>query len=359
MENNQIDQAPYMSVHEQEDMNYFESELKRLETTIEVPMRTRRLETHHSDPMDELVEVYEEVKEMEENLAKAINIANFIISKNKDMFAANVELQEELETVDLERQTIEEQNIIYSEEIKQLGTQVRNVQLQNDILEEKVREQETMLEQKDEAMEKLSQSVNETNQATKIQMMKNSSSDHGVSKEEHATVLRLSIEREKEIQKLTKNNQRLEELFKEEQTRYERTHEELIKVQADLERVKSQTKQLQQNLKYVQAENEELNDKCEVLEEEYEKMVNAQNNAEFAAGQMEMQGLRSSFGNGDTKQRQKKTSFASNHSGNGGLGDELENLNYKPLADDYEETNDDMDYHEIQIEDMGSLRGSP
>jgi chromosome segregation ATPase len=103
MENNQIDQAPYMSVHEQEDMNYFESELKRLETTIEVPMRTRRLESHHNDPMDELVDVYEEVKEMEENLAKAINIANFIISKNKDMFAANVEIQEELETVDLER----------------------------------------------------------------------------------------------------------------------------------------------------------------------------------------------------------------------------------------------------------------
>ena len=71
-------------------MNYFESELKRLEETIEVPM-------------DELVEVYEEVKEVEENLAKAINIANFIISKNKDMFAANVEIQEELETVDLER----------------------------------------------------------------------------------------------------------------------------------------------------------------------------------------------------------------------------------------------------------------
>ena len=86
-------------------------------------------------------------------------------------------------------------------------------------------------------------------------------------------------------------------------------------------------------------------------------MVSAQNNADFAAGQM--QGLKSSFGRGEEKQHRKKTSFVSNHSGGGGLGNELENLNYQPLGDDYEERNDDMDYHEIQIEDMGSLRGSP
>ena len=54
-------------------------------------------------------------------------------------------------------------------------------------------------------------------------MMKNSSSDHGVSKDEHAAVLRLSNDREREIQKLTTNNERLDKLFKDEQDRYERT----------------------------------------------------------------------------------------------------------------------------------------
>ena len=48
-------------------------------------------------------------------------------------------------------------------------------------------------------MEKLSQSVTETNRVTKIQMLKNASSDHGVSKDEHAAVLRLSNDREREI----------------------------------------------------------------------------------------------------------------------------------------------------------------
>ena len=58
--------------------------------------------------MEELLEVYQDVKEIEANLGKALNIGNFIIAKNKEMFQANIELQEELETVDIERQTLEE-----------------------------------------------------------------------------------------------------------------------------------------------------------------------------------------------------------------------------------------------------------
>ena len=70
---------------------------------------TRRLENHLDDPMEELLEVYQDVKEIEAYLGKSLNIGNFIIAKNKEMFQANIELQEELENIDMERQTLEEQ----------------------------------------------------------------------------------------------------------------------------------------------------------------------------------------------------------------------------------------------------------
>jgi len=58
--------------------------------------------------MDELIEVYDEVKEIEANLQKAIDLSKFIITKNKEILQFNYELQEELEVVDLERYTFED-----------------------------------------------------------------------------------------------------------------------------------------------------------------------------------------------------------------------------------------------------------
>ena len=36
--------------------------------------------------MEELVEVYSDVKEIESNLSKALNIGSFIIAQNKEMY---------------------------------------------------------------------------------------------------------------------------------------------------------------------------------------------------------------------------------------------------------------------------------
>ena len=44
------------------------------------------------DPIEELMEVYQDVKEIEGNLAKAINIGNFIIAKNKTIIETNLEI---------------------------------------------------------------------------------------------------------------------------------------------------------------------------------------------------------------------------------------------------------------------------
>ena len=81
-----------ISVHEQEDMNYFEEELQRLQAIGEIPLMQRRLEQHSMDPIEELQEVYADVKEIESNLAKAVNIGNFIIAKNKSIIETNLEI---------------------------------------------------------------------------------------------------------------------------------------------------------------------------------------------------------------------------------------------------------------------------
>ena len=57
-------------------MDYFDAELKRFKEMIEVPLMTRRLESHKEDPMEELMEVYADVDEQEQNFAKCINIAS-------------------------------------------------------------------------------------------------------------------------------------------------------------------------------------------------------------------------------------------------------------------------------------------
>ena len=55
-------------------MNYFEEELSRLQTTLATPLMQKRLEQHSMDPIEELMEVYQDVKEIESNLNKAIKI---------------------------------------------------------------------------------------------------------------------------------------------------------------------------------------------------------------------------------------------------------------------------------------------
>lgn len=53
------------------------------------------------DPIEELMEVYQDVKEVERNLGKAVSIGNFIIAKNKGIIETNLEIQEELEAMEI------------------------------------------------------------------------------------------------------------------------------------------------------------------------------------------------------------------------------------------------------------------
>lgn len=76
------------------------------------------MEIHNSDPMEELLEVYDDVKEVESNLGRAVEIAYFIIQKNKELLTANDELNQSLELLELERLTIEEQCNLLNDNIR-------------------------------------------------------------------------------------------------------------------------------------------------------------------------------------------------------------------------------------------------
>ena len=53
------------SEDEKAEMEYFLGELEHIQKIVDVPLMTRRLENHKDDPMDELMEVYDDVKEIE------------------------------------------------------------------------------------------------------------------------------------------------------------------------------------------------------------------------------------------------------------------------------------------------------
>lgn len=68
--------AMSQSIQEKEELDYFLGELENIEKINEVPLMTRRLQNHQEDPMQELLEIYQEVKETEAQLKKSINIGS-------------------------------------------------------------------------------------------------------------------------------------------------------------------------------------------------------------------------------------------------------------------------------------------
>ena len=83
---NKIQKLVNEDVKDNQDIEYFSEELKKIKEIVNISLMTRRLEIHKEDPMEELMEVYQEVKEIESNLKKCINIANFMIEKHKLLF---------------------------------------------------------------------------------------------------------------------------------------------------------------------------------------------------------------------------------------------------------------------------------
>ena len=64
------------SKHEKDEIDYFETELNHIQQLVSIPLMTRREDITKDDPMEELMEVYQDVIEIEQNLQKAVNIAS-------------------------------------------------------------------------------------------------------------------------------------------------------------------------------------------------------------------------------------------------------------------------------------------
>lgn len=58
------------------DYFYFESMVQKYSEELQNPLMQRRLNVHKSDPLEELSEVYAEVKEMEHNFKKVLDVCS-------------------------------------------------------------------------------------------------------------------------------------------------------------------------------------------------------------------------------------------------------------------------------------------
>ena len=67
---------------DKQEMDQLEGDLKKIQKLVQVDLMTRRLDSHKEDPMEELMEVYSEVKDIENNLKRTIKIAFFMIEKH-------------------------------------------------------------------------------------------------------------------------------------------------------------------------------------------------------------------------------------------------------------------------------------
>ena len=75
-----------------QDLQANENEMGRLERIImdyqsrfKQPLRERRSVAHHKDPVQELVEVYQQVTETENALSRSLEVSLFMISKNNEL----------------------------------------------------------------------------------------------------------------------------------------------------------------------------------------------------------------------------------------------------------------------------------
>ena len=58
------------------DFYYFETMVQKFTEELSHPLMQRRLNVHKSDPLEELSEVYSEVKELEHNFKKVLDVCS-------------------------------------------------------------------------------------------------------------------------------------------------------------------------------------------------------------------------------------------------------------------------------------------
>ena len=74
-------------VEKQEDLTYFESLVNKYDEDLSVPLKIKLQSIQNDDAIIELQEVYGEVERLEQNFKKALEVCNFMLEKNKDLYS--------------------------------------------------------------------------------------------------------------------------------------------------------------------------------------------------------------------------------------------------------------------------------
>ena len=196
------------------------------------------------------------------------------------MFQELVDIQDELEAVEIERQTLEEQVTINNDELANLRHEMRNVTTTNESLEEKVKDLQGKMADKDVMLQ------NYEEQLSQLQPMRRSTiggsflrkGDQGSSPAmvpiEEFNELQFTIDDKiHEINTLNEELRQLGKRYDDEQVKAENYHADFKKFEEEYAKSKKSNSKLRTKVETLQDERDELRDKCDVLQEEYDKLV--------------------------------------------------------------------------------------
>lgn len=104
--------------------------------------------TFKQDPLEELQEVYEEVRLTEQNFKKALDVCSFMVEKNKELFSDYEVLEKEYQKLSQKNQKKEDQNAILIEENGRITQQLQFANAHNKEMEQVVRNLQDEIEEK-------------------------------------------------------------------------------------------------------------------------------------------------------------------------------------------------------------------
>mmetsp|Transcript_20974 Transcript_20974/g.20089 ORF Transcript_20974/g.20089 Transcript_20974/m.20089 type:complete len:104 (+) Transcript_20974:177-488(+) len=96
-------------------MSYFESLIKKYDEELDEPLIAKRQYFNQDDPIEELQEVYSEVKIIETNFRKALEVCGFMIEKNKELYQFGEKMEKDYNSLKDIAETYEDRLLSYEE----------------------------------------------------------------------------------------------------------------------------------------------------------------------------------------------------------------------------------------------------
>ncbi|CDW74223.1 UNKNOWN [Stylonychia lemnae] len=214
------------------DMQFFENMMKSYQDELAVSLIMRRKNIRKQDPLEEMSELFGEIKTMETKFRKALEVCAFIIDKNKELYEDNILLHQDLEK-QMQRQTlVEDQNQSLFQENRQLNDQALSTKAHVSELESIINDLKIEVDQKNMFLEEYEKNMDNSRtterytmnnnaliSAQDLQELKNQLADKSKKLKEYDQILeQQSIKYEMELKKcnmLINENRKLKETNKE------------------------------------------------------------------------------------------------------------------------------------------------